>query len=1400
MTPPVTAQAIPQPNFLADQIPADLDAPGLHPMPRLNLRPSVPGFSALPADSISLNDDLDDPFGFHDGPRRNLASQRLAGEYGVNIMIPPEVRLPDNWDAPLRNPMPTVPPMPVFHRRARRGQGRAPVGPMHDISGRQSDPALNGLHRGHIAHREQAANHRADIQSLLQQRQQQQEQLAEQMQTEREQLADLQRRHAEQQEQQQQQLQYEQQRRRDAEAARHLAWARERQREAQQTEEDEERQNLEAYHREANRMRRQEELEAHTSRGSGSGSRNLNDQAHQRQIEREQLADIRRHAEQQAQLQQQQQDEQQRRRDAEAARYLAWARERQREAQQTEEDEERQNLEAYHREANRMRRQEELESHTSRGSGSGSRDLNDQARQQLSAAASHTARGSESRDHLDHQHHSEAAAAAADYEINRRHENQLRREEEAEQRREQEVNQRTHNAPNNIPPQTLLPKGRRPYHEPQGGPERQYLGPMNVECNHCHALHFDSEKLSSSTRANKKFGSCCLQGQIQLPAFREPPRTLRDMLCGISPHSASFKKNIRQYNAAFAFASLGVKIDHAITNAPGPYCFRINGDLHHLQGTLLPQPGESEKYAQIYIHDPALQLNIRQRLNPALNPIIMTNLQAMLHETHPYVLLYKQAFLIMRERPPANGQQDVTVRLRAERHQDLRRYNLPDANEEVAAVIPGDGSEERSNHRDIILHLSGGGVKQISHLHPSYSSLHYVLLFPYGEDGWHTDIPAQPGPQGQQRSPKVSQRAYYAYRIHARPGIQPALFWGGKLFQQFVVDAWASIEQNMLNWVRFHQKELRADVYQGLRDAAVGDRDENINLAEHGQRIILPSTHIGSERNMLQLYQDSMAICRTFRKPDIFLTMTANPNWVEIQEALLKEPTVNGHRQTAVDRPDIVVRVFEEKKKALLKEIKDGLFGKTAAMVHTIEFQKRGLPHMHLLIFLDPAYKIQDASDVDSIVSAQIPDPVAHPVLYNIVTQHMVHGPCGAANPDAKCMVDGHCSKRFRKEFCENTQFGEDGYPRYARPNNGRSFEKNGFAYDNRDVVPYNAYLTAKYNCHINVEICAAVEAVKYIHKYIYKGHDRTTLEISGPAEQQRDEIKEYLDARYISAAESCWHIFEFSMHSESPSVYRLPVHLENQQLIYYNADDDIDEVLGRETLKKTPLTAWFEANQAYPEACNTAYQDFPKKWVYVKKTKKWKPRERGPPAIGRMYFASPAQGERFYLRLLLTTVTGATSFANLRTVNGLQCDTYKEACHTLGLLENDNEWIQCLTEAGQMQTGTSLRSLFAIILLSCHPTSPDVLWHQFKHKICDDLRRFLERTPRYLNRVFTDEQIYDYGLHLLDKILLESGKRLTDFPPMPLSTGPQEGEVWETIPANFLLAQQLRYNIDEQY
>ena len=187
-----------------------------------------------------------------------------------------------------------------------------------------------------------------------------------------------------------------------------------------------------------------------------------------------------------------------------------------------------------------------------------------------------------------------------------------------------------------------LPRARRPYIDLQPN-EIHSLGPMNVLCSHCNALHWDCEKLSASTARNPKFGSCCLQGQIQLPPLREPPRVLREMLSGISPHSKTFRQNIRPYNAAFAFTSLGVKIDHAVTNAPGPYSFRIHGALHHHAGALLPQENQPACYAQIYIHDDVTQVDMRMANNPQLQPTIMSELQAMIHETYPYVALYKSA-------------------------------------------------------------------------------------------------------------------------------------------------------------------------------------------------------------------------------------------------------------------------------------------------------------------------------------------------------------------------------------------------------------------------------------------------------------------------------------------------------------------------------------------------------------------------------------------------------------------------------------------------------------------------------------------------------------------------------------------------------------------------------------
>jgi len=544
---------------------------------------------------------------------------------------------------------------------------------------------------------------------------------------------------------------------------------------------------------------------------------------------------------------------------------------------------------------------------------------------------------------------------------------------------------------------------------------------------------------------------------------------------------------------------------------------------------------------------------------------------------------------------------------------------------------------------------------------------------------------------------------------------------------------------------------------------------------------------------MFQLLQDSLAICRWAKnQPDLFLTVTANPNWPEIQEALLEfqgdndDPDQPTTHQTAADRPDIVARVFNQKLKAILKDIvKDGIFGKVVAHVYTIEFQKRGLPHAHILIFLNPNDKPYDPVAIDSIISAQIPDPEVDPLLYQTITTCMMHGPCGPGHSESPCMVNGKCSKGYPKEFCEQTSFVENGYPQYARPNNGRTYTNSkGFVLDNRWVVPYNPYLSAKYNCHINCEICASIKACKYIHKYIYKGHDLATVQVG-----EVDEIKEFIDSRYIGPVEACWRIMEFAMHQEKPSVYCLPVHEENKHNVFFNKDDIPEDILANPATQKTQLTEWFRANQLYPDASNSIYPDFPQKFVWKHKEKRWTVRKQDF-AIGRMSYVHPSAGERFYLRLLLTIVKGAKSWTDLRIHNEVEYPTYKATCLAYGLLDDDGEWNQCLAEAGDMNTGGQLRRLFAIILLNCFPVSPEVLWQNHKHRICDDLEHKLGlmgyQEP-------SEEQIYDYGLYLLNQILIQAAKSLGDFPDMPL---PQQQ--WGIIANNPILQEQISYDLEE--
>jgi len=119
---------------------------------------------------------------------------------------------------------------------------------------------------------------------------------------------------------------------------------------------------------------------------------------------------------------------------------------------------------------------------------------------------------------------------------------------------------------------------------------------------------------------------CCLQGQIQLPSLQPLTGILHNYLTRNDYSSREFHNNIQQYNAAFAMTSVGVKIDNSVTRQSGPYCFKIQRELHYLTGAFLPHGDQTPMYAQIYILDTAEQLNVRRANNNNLDPVVMDNL------------------------------------------------------------------------------------------------------------------------------------------------------------------------------------------------------------------------------------------------------------------------------------------------------------------------------------------------------------------------------------------------------------------------------------------------------------------------------------------------------------------------------------------------------------------------------------------------------------------------------------------------------------------------------------------------------------------------------------------------------------------------------------------------------
>ena len=412
------------------------------------------------------------------------------------------------------------------------------------------------------------------------------------------------------------------------------------------------------------------------------------------------------------------------------------------------------------------------------------------------------------------------------------------------------------------------------------------------KCQFCHAYLLPSEH----------DGFCCNNGHIKL-TLSDPPALLKEKL----KNDPNFKDEIRSYNNSLAMASLG--FDELVRTQKWNPTLKFGGKMYHSIGPLRTSDGKPRSFAQMYVNDPSIDAEAEatrriqsvtmERTEHKIDKKTMMELQAMIHEHNPYAASFKALADI-----PEEEVKDIKFVLRKDKRQTNEhkgRYNLPTSCNEIALIAINDVNDPA----DVRIQLKDGPNKFISDLNQHFDPLHYVLLFPDGRPGWCVELyQTDPKTGGVRKNTaghpmKISPTMFYNYQLQTRDekfhfNTIPR---SGKLMQEYACMQFYKAERQRLNYIQNNQAQIKAAKYKEFKDAL----HQNDNMENIGERIILPGTHYCSPRWYQNCFQDGMALVRSFGKPHLFLTFTANAKWPEIQASL--EENEKSH-----DRPDVVNR------------------------------------------------------------------------------------------------------------------------------------------------------------------------------------------------------------------------------------------------------------------------------------------------------------------------------------------------------------------------------------------------------------------------------------------------------------------------------------------------------------
>ncbi|XP_076032940.1 uncharacterized protein LOC143020408 [Oratosquilla oratoria] len=725
----------------------------------------------------------------------------------------------------------------------------------------------------------------------------------------------------------------------------------------------------------------------------------------------------------------------------------------------------------------------------------------------------------------------------------------------------------------------------------------------DVKCKYCDALRWKRETE----------GLCCRSGQI--PAVKPSEiknEEFKSLFEGVTPLSKRFLKNTIGFNTVFSFSSFATskKLENAAEKA---MVYKIKGAIYHRTSYVRPEllVGDKETRGMFSDEEKFSNGDVKDLTRRRPNGVVDNFLDLYFYNSREEQIrlrTYKVSKLfleapISEEKKSTKSRREIEEReyneneeiiriifnyllennkclrqilseiensreliaLHIEKHKEIPQmnlqlkavenfetkehkgvYHLPTSNVTVGGIVNLD-----DEHDPLLIKITSPKkdskykIRFVDHTSFFYDPFQYPLLIPNGDMGYTYLLRSlKANKAGNEK--KISPCAYYASMFMERENCFTALFQCRTLFQRFVIDCYVKAESNRLDYIRFNQHEIRKERSDILKS----------DSAHKGQRVLLPKCFVGGARYMKERQQDALSFVSRYGSPDFFITFTMNPKW--------KELTLYGDTINVCNRPDIVSRVFKLKVDQLMRELlTDKIFGEVSAHLYSIEWQKRGLPHVHILLWMKR--KVTE-NTVSSLISAEIPDKKKHPELYDIVTTNMIHGPCIGYDESSVCCNGkkndrGTCQKDFPKQCRSTIKFGNNGYPLYRR----RAVGEGGFSFvkklkgqevtiDNSWVVPYNPYLCLRFNSHINVECSNSIKAIAYVTKYVNKGCDRV-LFTKTEGTEEINEIKNFTDARFVNSNEATWKIFRFPIHSSYPPVMNLDLHLKDENEVFFNAD-----------------------------------------------------------------------------------------------------------------------------------------------------------------------------------------------------------------------------------------------------